>query len=46
MEQPQQFVEDKTMISDEYEMKEENEDESLRDALYYIEKDKDDLFRG
>ena len=46
MEQPQQFVEDKTMISDEYEMKEENEDGSLRDALYYIEKDKDDLFRG
>ena len=45
MEQPQEFVEDKSMISNEYQMKEDNEDGSLRDAIYYIEKDKDDPYQ-
>lgn len=43
MEQPQNYVVDKSMITNEYEIMEDNDDNfKVRDAIYFIEKDKND----
>ena len=43
MEQPQKYITNKEMISDEYTLEEDNDnDGGMKDAIYFVEKDKDD----
>ena len=39
MEKPQDFIVDKSMISDDYDMQEDNSKEGLKDAIYFFEDD-------